>query len=142
MADPDNASAGILIAGRIAEDFKLASGIWVNVSGLRAQLMEQLGGVARDVVISGPQRDELCALVFLDDAADPALAAEKIQAVLDRHNTANPTNSRRIAGFEIMDRPLDPSAGELTEKGTVNQSAVLKREIPRCDALHKRVGEA
>jgi feruloyl-CoA synthase len=151
LADPADPAAGILIEGRLAEDFKLATGVWVNVSGLRAQLVEALGSMARDVVISGPNRDELAMLVFLDVEQCQRLAGEPgdfaamsqnarvrahIEQVLAAYNRANPGSSRRIARFHIMDRNLDPGAGELTEKGAINQRAVLKREGQTCDDMH------
>lgn len=155
LADPEDPQAGLLIEGRLAEDFKLASGIWVNVGGLRAQLLESLGPTIREVVISGPQRDELGALIFLDAdqccrqfglAADLAelAAADAVHAhirgVLAGHNAANSGNSRRIERYRIMFRPLDPAAGELTEKGTVNQGAVLRREAALCEEMHRPPG--
>lgn len=157
LADQENPERGILISGRLAEDFKLASGIWVNVSGLRGQLIEQFAGLARDVVISGPQRDELGALIFLDIdqcrrvakvdgdiaamAEHPEIVA-RVSAVIERHNAFNSTNSRKIALFTIMLRNLDPSGGEVTEKGTVNQAAVLRRELQTCEGMHGRLKES
>jgi feruloyl-CoA synthase len=153
LADPENPQAGILIEGRLAEDFKLATGVWVNVSGLRAQLVEALGAMARDVVISGPNRDELTLLVFLDVEQSQRLSGETgdvaamsqnaqvrdhIEQVLTAHNAANPGSSRRIARFHVMARNLDPAAGELTDKGAINQRAVLKREADVCEQLHAK----
>ena len=144
----------MLIEGRLAEDFKLSSGVWVNVSGLRAQLLEGFGPIVRDVVISGPHRDELAALIFLDpeqcrrltgDAGEwlelsrHELIQAQVQAAIDRHNADNGASSRRIVRQLILTRPLDPAAGELTEKGTVNQRVVLAREAAACDALHAAV---
>ena len=151
LADEQNPSAGILIEGRIAEDFKLDSGTWVNVSGLRTQLLEAMGPIARDVVLSGENRHALAALVFLDCgqckkvlgvdgdtaslAADPRIV-DALSASVAKHNDANRRGSRRISKVHIMRRDLDSSAGEVTEKGTVNQRAVLKREVALCDILH------
>ena len=152
MADPDRPEAGLLIEGRLAEDFKLASGIWVNVGGLRGQLLETLGPTAREVVISGPGRDDLGLLIFLDveycqrtfalaqhDTA--ALAAHEhvhahVRDALSRHNEANAGNSRSIVRYRILPRPLDAAGGEVTEKGTVNQALVLQREAAVCEAMH------
>jgi feruloyl-CoA synthase len=151
LSDEQNPSAGILIEGRIAEDFKLDSGTWVNVSGLRTQLLETMGPIVRDVVLSGANRHALAALVFLDCsqckkvfgvdgetaswATDPRLV-DALLASVAKHNDINPGGSRRISKVHIMQRDLDSSAGEVTEKGTVNQSAVLKREAALCDILH------
>ena len=151
LADPDDAQAGILIEGRLAEDFKLASGIWVNVSGLRAQLLEGFGSVVRDIVISGPERGELGALIFLDVeqcarrfglAPDLArlIEAEEVHrhltTAIEVHNATNSGNSRRIECYRILARAPDPAAGELTEKGTVNQAAVRRQEVALCEVMH------
>jgi feruloyl-CoA synthase len=151
LADEQNPSAGILIQGRIAEDFKLDTGTWVNVSGLRTQLLEAIGPIVRDVVLSGENRQALAALVFLDCtqckkmlgvdgeaaslATDPRIV-DALLASVAKHNDTNPGSSRRISKVQIMHRDLDSSAGEVTEKGTVNQRAVLKREVALCDVLH------
>jgi feruloyl-CoA synthase len=139
LADEQNPSAGILIEGRMAEDFKLDSGTWVNVSGLRTQLLEALGPIVRDVVLSGENRPALAALVFLDCSQCKKVFCIDGQAAASvaRHNVANPTGSRRIAQVHIMQRDLDSFSGEVTEKGTVNQRAVLKREAALCDDLHR-----
>jgi feruloyl-CoA synthase len=150
LADPARPSAGILIEGRLAEDFKLDSGTWVNVSGLRTQLLELFGPVVRDVVLSGANRHALTALVFLDVdqchrllglrgecaaiAANPLLHS-RIQDAIKEHNSRNSGSSRQIRKYHVMTRVLEAAAGELTEKGTVNQAVVLKREAVLCDAL-------
>jgi feruloyl-CoA synthase len=150
LADARDPSAGILIEGRLAEDFKLDSGTWVNVTGLRTQLLEVIGPIARDVVLSGANRRAIAALIFLDvtqcikrfgasgEAASitqhAALVAHIAQSIC-QHNDANPGGSRRIFAHHIMRRDLDPGAGEVTEKGTVNQAAVLKREAVLCNQL-------
>lgn len=151
LANPEDPQAGILFDGRLAEDFKLSSGVWVNVGGLRAQLIEAIGSAVRDIVLSGPGRDELTALFFMDLeqcsrlagrdldwtslANDPAVAGQ-VEAAVHDHNRANPKSSRRIARFKVMSRALDPAQGEVTEKGAVNQAMVLKREAALCAALH------
>ena len=153
LANPDDPQAGILIEGRLAEDFKLASGIWVNASGLRSQLLEKLGSVARDVVISGPQRDELGALIFLDTEgctrqfglkADLETFAQAtnihsyVSQAIDAHNSANSGNSRRIEHFRILERAPNAATGELTEKGTINAATVLGQERMLCDEMHRK----
>ena len=64
--DPDDLDAGFDFDGRIAEDFKLASGTWVSVGPLRARFVAACAPLVRDVVIAGINRDEVSALVILD----------------------------------------------------------------------------
>src|SRR5207302_1801215 len=73
--DPDDPRAGLLFDGRVAEDFKLATGTWVNVGPLRARLLQALEPYARDVVIAGADRNEIGALIFPSVEACRKLAA-------------------------------------------------------------------
>ena len=63
---PDDPAKGFLFDGRIAEDFKLATGTWVSVGPLRARFVDPFAPFVRDVVFAGPDRDDLAALVFPD----------------------------------------------------------------------------
>src|SRR5580700_6772095 len=82
--DPDDLSAGFDFDGRIAEDFKLASGTWVSVGPLRARFIAACAPLVRDVVIAGINRDEVAALVVLDldgcRVINPGLPASDIKA--------------------------------------------------------------
>ena len=69
--DPADVSAGLLFDGRIAEDFKLSTGTWVNVGPLRARLLAALAPYARDAVIAGGDRNEIGALIFPGDRGLP-----------------------------------------------------------------------
>src|SRR6202040_3085350 len=80
----DDLSAGFDFDGRIAEDFKLASGTWVSVGPLRARFIAACAPLVRDVVISGINRDEVSALVVLDldgcRLINPALPLDDLAA--------------------------------------------------------------
>src|SRR6266478_7947146 len=65
-ADANDLDAGFDFDGRIAEDFKLASGTWVSVGPLRARFIAACAPLVRDVAIAGLNRDEISALVVLD----------------------------------------------------------------------------
>src|SRR4029453_4192993 len=75
LADPTDPRAGLLFDGRVAEDFKLATGTWVNVGPLRARLLQAIEPYARDVVITGADRNEIGALIFPNVDACRKLAA-------------------------------------------------------------------
>ena len=66
FVDPDDPGKGLLFDGRIAEDFKLATGTWVSVGPLRARFIDHFAPYVRDVVIAGADRDDIAALVFPD----------------------------------------------------------------------------
>ena len=64
FADPADPAKGLLFDGRLAEDFKLASGTWVSTGALRAQFVDHFAPLVRDAVIAGADRDDIAALVF------------------------------------------------------------------------------
>ncbi len=143
FADPDDASKGFYFDGRIAENFKLNTGTWVNAGTLRAQLVDALGGLARDAVITGLDRDFVGAIVVPDMTACRVLAAgttdatpvaeilddDRVRAdfgvrlaALARESTGSSTLIRRIV---LYGGALSIDRGELTDKGSLNQRAVL-----------------
>ncbi len=152
FADPADATRGLLFGGRIAEDFKLATGTWVNVGPLRAAVMEQLAPLARDAAIAGHDRSDIGLLIFpdlaacrrlacdpaLDDAAlirDPRVIAE-FRARLARLAAAATGSSNRIARALLLAEPPSLDAGEITDKGSLNQRAVLARRAAAVEALY------
>ncbi len=137
-ADAQDPGAGLVYDGRIAEDFKLLSGTWVNAGTVRAALLQAGGGWMRDVVLLGPNRPELAALVWLDPGMAPqgeAARTQRLQEILASHNARHDSGSQRIARALVLDSPPSLEAGEVNEKGYVNQSRA--RELR--DAQAQRV---
>jgi feruloyl-CoA synthase len=149
-ADP---SQGLLFDGRLAEDFKLLSGTWVSAGALRAQFVDHCAPLVRDAVIAGADRDDIAALVFPDVEAcrrlaglsadtppaavlaDPKLREEfkmRLNA-LARQSTGGST---RICQLILMAEPPSLDAGEATDKGSINQRAVLSRRSVLVDELY------
>jgi feruloyl-CoA synthase len=149
----DDFSAGFDFDGRIAEDFKLASGTWVSVGPLRARFIAACAPLVRDVVIAGINRDEVSALVVLDldgcrlinptlpfddiaaTAADP-LIREAFRQRLTRFLAASTGSSTRITRALLLDAPLSIDRGEVTDKGSINQRAVLDHHGRLIDTLY------
>ena len=139
FADPADPRAGLLFDGRIAEDFKLATGTWVNVGPLRARLLAALEPHARDVVIAGGDRDEVGVLIFPSVDACRTLAADAtdvtrdarmlgaIRARLDAFARTSTGSSNRVCRAILLGEPPSLDAGEMTDKGSINQRAVLTR---------------
>ena len=149
--DPDDPDQGLLFDGRLAEDFKLATGTWVAVGKLRTTLVSEAGGVLRDAVIAGQDRDYAAALAWIDQSearrlcdadADVALDDERLNrhlaACLKRLN-ADAGSAARIERLVLLDAPPDLDAGEITDKGYINQRAVLDR---RDDAVQRLLATA
>ncbi len=121
---------GLLFRGRVAEDFKLSTGTWVNVGPLRARLIEHFAPLVRDVVIAGEGRSELAALVF----PSAEFSREKFDAVFNSLESTGSSN--RIARVLILEEPPSLDAGEVTDKGTINQKAVLRRRHKLVEQLY------
>jgi feruloyl-CoA synthase len=152
-ADPNDFHAGFDFDGRIAEDFKLASGTWVSVGPLRARLIAACAPLVRDVVIAGINRDEVSAIVILDldgcrlinpalplddlaaSAADPLVRAALTER-LTRFLAIATGSSTRITRAILLDTPLSIDRGEVTDKGSINQRAVLDHRTGLIDALY------
>ncbi len=152
-AKPDDLHAGFDFDGRIAEDFKLASGTWVSVGPLRSRFIAACAPLVRDVVIAGLNRDELAALVVLDldgcKLINPTLAANDVAASaadplirnafrerFARFLATATGSSTRIARAILLDIPLSIDRGEVTDKGSVNQRAVLTHRGPLIEDLY------
>jgi feruloyl-CoA synthase len=130
LADESNPVAGLLFRGRISEDFKLATGTWVHVGPLRTKFIAHFAPYVRDVVIAGEGRAELAALVFPAMPFPPG----KFESLLETLESTGSSN--RIARAVILEEPPSLDAGEMTDKGSINQKAVLKRRRDIVERLY------
>jgi feruloyl-CoA synthase len=150
LADPDDLNAGLVFRGRIAEDFKLGTGTFVRVGAVRTALLSAVPLLA-DAVIAGEDRASVCALAWLNaaeatkllgrepDAGGDLITDETIRAELARalagHNV-NAGSAARIERLLVMARPADLDAGEITDKGYVNQRRVLANRAALVELLY------
>jgi len=134
FADPEDPSQGIVFAGRTAENFKLMSGTWVLVGTLRVDLVAACEGLVQDCVVAGHDREAIGLLVF-PTPAGVAAGPEAIREKLAAFNDANPSNSRRVARLLVLEEPPNIDAGEITDKGYINQRAVLTHRAEQVEAL-------
>jgi feruloyl-CoA synthase len=138
FADADDPAQGIVFDGRVAEDFKLSTGTWVNVGAIRVKLIAAADPLVQDAIITGHGRSEIGALVFLSPAAKAADAAElrrRLQAVLSKlaEEGGSSTHPRRLL---VMTEPPSIDANEITDKGYMNQRAVLERRAALVETLY------
>jgi feruloyl-CoA synthase len=151
--DAGDFDQGFDFDGRIAEDFKLASGTWVSVGPLRARFVAACAPLVRDVVIAGINRDEVSALVILDldgcrlinptlpfddlaaTASDP-LIRDAFRERLTKFLATATGSSTRITRAILLDTPLSIDRGEVTDKGSINQRAVLEHRSRLIDELY------
>jgi feruloyl-CoA synthase len=130
FADPEDPAKGLLFRGRLSEDFKLATGTWVNVGPLRARFIEHFAPLVREVVIAGEGRNEVGALIFLSGKAD----REELKARLASLPSSGSSN--RIARAIVLEDPPSLDAGEMTDKGSINQRAVLAKRAALVEELY------
>ena len=142
--DPGDPREGLLFDGRIAEDFKLDTGTWVSVGPLRARLLGHCQPYAKDVVIAGADLADIRVLVFPDLEACRALSPDlakagpadivahaRVRAAfqdrLDSFAAAATGSSNRVVALVLLAELPSLDAGEITDKGSINQRAVLRR---------------
>ena len=128
---PQKPEKGLLFQGRMSEDFKLATGTWVQVGLLRAAFVQHFAPLVRDVVITGHNRNELGALIFPAEKAPAHEFAARLKTL------PSTGSSNRIARAMILEEPPSLDAGEMTDKGSINQRAVLSRRSSLVDELYR-----
>jgi feruloyl-CoA synthase len=137
LVDAARPERGLRFAGRLSEDFKLASGTWVQAGALRERMLAALAPLAADLVVTGAGRDEIGVLLFADRAALAPLqargdllwsaaAAAELQERLSRA-FAGAAPSARPARLLILAEPPVLGAGEMTAKGNLNPGRILER---------------
>jgi len=151
--DAADAQRGLLFDGRIAEDFKLATGTFVSVGPLRARVILEGSPCVQDAVVTGIDRNELGLLIFprLDECrrlaalpadadAATALAHPKVRAffqdLADRLWAAGTGSANRPARLALLAEPPAIDRSEITDKGSINQRAVLSHRADRVEALY------
>ncbi|MGE0874626.1 MAG: feruloyl-CoA synthase [Burkholderiales bacterium] len=141
FADPADPAQGIVFDGRVAEDFKLSTGTWVSVGTVRVNLIAAGNPLIQDAVITGHDRNDIGALVFLSAAAKD-LPRDEIRARLQQAlaATAGAGSSTHPTRLLVLDSPPSIDAGEITDKGYINQRAVLENRAALVEKLH--AGEA
>lgn len=154
FADPADPSEGLLFDGRIAEDFKLATGTWVNVGPLRTAIVDHFAPIVRDAVLSGPNRDAIGVLIFpdieacrrlvphlpanappevvVDDVIVRAEFALRLRSFAQRSTGSSNSVTRAL----LMAEPPSLDRGEITDKGSINQRRVLSARVAFVDDVH------
>ncbi len=156
FADEDDPSRGFVFDGRISEDFKLATGTWVSVGTLRLRALAAFAPLVTDVVVSGENRDQIALLLFPDverlralaglerDAAFTTIVRNgtvqaRLGAMLAELSHASTGSATRIERAVLLEEPPSLDAGEITDKGSLNQRAVLARRAAIVEDAHRIV---
>ncbi len=153
--DPSDPGLGLLFDGRVAEDFKLATGTWVSVGPLRVRFLAHFEPYVRDVVIAGGDRDEIAALIFpaldavrqlagaaadvpMDKVLSEPLVMNEFRTRLISFAKSATGSSNRICRAILLAELPSLDAGEMTDKGSINQRAVLSRRANLVEELYAK----
>ena len=153
FVDPNDPGKGLLFDGRIAEDFKLSTGTWVSVGPLRARFIDHFAPYVRDVVFAGADRDFIAALIFPDieacrklggldpdastsDIVGAPVVRQKFAELLKKLAVLSQGSSTRIARVILMAELPSMDKSEMTDKGSINQRAVLRNRAPLVDEIY------
>ena len=150
--DENDIHQGLKFDGRIAEDFKLATGTFVSVGPLRARIIAAGAPYVQDAVLTGINLKEVGAMIFptaavrvlsgmapdaaMADVLASAQVAAHFQNLLDELAMAATGSANRIARLILLDQPPSIDKGEVTDKGSINQRAVLQHRDALVNALH------
>jgi feruloyl-CoA synthase len=150
--DDNNIHRGLQFDGRIAEDFKLATGTFVSVGPMRAKIIAAGAPYVQDAVLTGINLKEVGALLFptaavrtlagldasasLQDVLQSAPVQAQLQKIVDALARDATGSANRIARAHFMAEPPSIDKGEVTDKGSINQRAVLKHRAALVEALH------
>ncbi len=153
-ADPKDPGKGFFFDGRTAENFKLQTGTWVAVGAVRTALVDAMGGLIHDAVITGENQEMLGAIMVPYRPAIEKLVPngqamreaellsqpevrEKIETLLAVHAKAATGSASRVLRAAFIDGPLNPDRGEVTDKGSLNQRAVRENRVHLVDAIYE-----
>ncbi len=139
LVDDARPERGFTFAGRLAENFKLSTGVWVRATLLRDALLEAAAPLLADVLLTGDDADDVCAIVFLaPGACDDATTRAQLSRALSAAAAGATGPSGRIARALVASDPPSAAAGELTAKGTLNRAVALKRRSTDVSRLYPR----
>jgi feruloyl-CoA synthase len=142
FVDGENPARGLAFDGRVAEDFKIQSGTWVSAGSLRVSLIAACNPLIQDAVITGHDRPEVGALVWVNLAAVKSLGLDekavkaRLQMALAGLRLDASGGSTAPSRLLVLDLPPSIDEGEITDKGYINQRAVLERRAMHVEHLH------
>ncbi len=154
LIDPDDIQQGVFFDGRTAEDFKLSTGTFVSVGPLRAKIIAAGDPLVQDAVITGINRDDVGALLFprpdecrkltgqgedvpLPEVLHHPVLRARFQQLADLLWRDATGSASRVARLHVLAEPPSIDKGEVTDKGSINQRAVLQHRDALVQALYE-----
>ena len=152
FVDENDPNKGLVFDGRIAEDFKLSTGTWVNVGVLKAKIISAGSPIVQDVVIAGLDKEYIGAILFLNADSCRNLIGENLDnkeaylhekvyhflgEMLEKFNAQSTGSSTKVERIIIATEPPSIDLGEITDKGSLNQRAVLKHRADLVEEMFR-----
>ena len=137
-AEAGNQQSGFRYDGRLAEDFKLATGTWVRVGSLRTHLLKHLTPELRDLVIAGENRDYIAILGVpsTPEIVDDKTVRARLRTKLTTLAAEASGSAQRVVRFAFLTAKLSIDTGELTDKGAISQRNILRRHAALIEKLY------
>ena len=135
FADPNDPTRGLLFGGRLSEDFKLSTGTWVTGGSLRAALVRDLAPYVADALVCGEGYDRIGILAWPTPAGLSATQQDLVEAI-ERFNKSAKGSSERVCRFAFLSEPPDMGAGEVSDKGSINQALAIRRRKETVEWLY------
>jgi feruloyl-CoA synthase len=157
FAEPADPAKGVMFDGRLAEDFKLATGTWVAVGMLRVGALAAASPALQDAIIAGENRERIGMLAWLNVAGSRKLTAceaplaelarhpvlrEHVRQAIAQWNDAHPGSSQKIARVLLLPDSPSIDANEITDKGYINQRLALARRKADVERLFASAPDA
>ena len=153
FVDPQDVNRGLLFDGRVSEDFKLNTGTWVNLASVKGAIIRAFAPYVREAVLTGLNRNHIGAMLFLDvdaarklapdlavalepDLADSPVLRALFQERLDALAKTATGSASFVARALILDTPPAIDKGEITDKGSINQRAVMAARASLVEDLY------
>jgi feruloyl-CoA synthase len=145
--DPEDPAQGLVFDGRIGEDFKLATGVWVNVANLRARVLAAMAPLVQDAIVIGQDRNEVGVLLIPDQAAcrahlqqdvpiwGSAVIADLLLGRLAQMQAGG--SSERVTRIGVLRRALSLDGGEITDKGSLNARRIADNRATLIQAMYR-----
>jgi feruloyl-CoA synthase len=133
--DPDDIGKGLRFAGRLAEEFKLATGTWVQAGRLRAELLEALAPLVSDLLVCGENRETVAILAWPKPGSDAAALPAELARRLAAFNRGR-GSSERVERLRLLAEPPSVDQHEVSDKGTINQRVALARRAADVERLY------
>ncbi len=135
LHDPDDIHKGLKFAGRLAEEFKLATGTWVSAGRLRAEFLEAFAPLVSDVLVCGENRNSIALLAWPKPQGTGIAPAAEFATRLESFNRGR-GQSERVERLLLLKEPPSADQHEVSDKGTINQRVALARRAADVERVY------